>query len=585
MNMSKFKEIQEILNKCSPIPVDLPKLYLLGDTGAGKTTIIRKVLGIEESKFPTTRQTRTTVAPTEYVIRNGSSYDVTIILKPKSEIENYVDEIIREAISRFYKDKNKEKVVRNIRETSDQRFRLYYLLSEDYMGYIAQRICDLSPSIDKKVEQCKLEFPDSKEETDILVELAIDEMAESYKSICSEIIAEIQLKIKGSCDNKELGPSLEIYKYSSADKASFIAKCKKVLSSDKDSISPVIEHARVCGNLKASGILPNTEVVIIDGEGIGHDTRETGQLSSRHYDYFYASDAILLIEESKKPFVAGGKNALRSIYKRGYKDKLLVLFTKLDEVEPYGIDEPNNDDRKEEVENAFYNVKTSLKDNDISIDLPDDRIYYFGGMKDDGLGESTINQLNSVFSKSKSLSRFEFSFVKPNYDFEMLSGHLTVSTQKFNELYSKRLKNQHWKTIQAFNRRVIMGDVAFRMFAPITDFEDIITNDIKIFINNPSFWSAEVSNSLKEQSLNLIRREFNKLIIDFAVKEVISSPHDDWNQAFKHSGWHSTFRRRDDIEAIFKKSAPELNDSDNAKRFKDNIKAIIEKAIANCEKT
>ena len=582
--MNKFEEIQKALNEVSPIPVNLPKLYLLGDTGAGKTTIIRKVLGIEESKFPTTRQTRTTVATTEYVIRNGGSYDVTIILKSKSEVEIYVDEIIKEAIARFCKDKSKEKIARDIRETSDQRFRLYYLLSEDYMGYIAQRIYDLSPSIDKKIEQCKLEFPNDNEETDFFVELAIDEMAESYKSICSEIIAEIQLKVKDVCDGKELGPSLGIYKYSSTDKASFIAKCKKILSSDKDSISPVIEHARICGNLKATGILPNIEAVIIDGEGIGHDTRETGQLSSRHHDYFYTSDAILLIEESKKPFVAGGKNALKFIYKRGYKDKLLILFTKLDEVEPYGIDEPNNDDRKEEVEKAFYNVKTSLKDNDINVDLPDDRIYYFGGMKDDGLGESTINQLNSLFSKSKSLSRFESSFVKPNYDFEMLSGHLTISTQKFNELYNNRLREQHWKTIQAFNRRMIMGGETFRMFAPVTDFEDIITNDIKKFIDVPSSWSEEISDSLKEQSLNCIRREFNKSIIDFAIREVIFLPHDDWNRAFKHSGWHSTFRRRHDIEAIFKKSVPLLNDSDNAKRFKDNIKAIIEKAIANCEK-
>ena len=69
--MSKFGDIQDKLNEVSPVPVDLPKLYLLGDTGAGKTTIIRKILGTEDSKFPTTRQTRTTVAPTEYVIRKA----------------------------------------------------------------------------------------------------------------------------------------------------------------------------------------------------------------------------------------------------------------------------------------------------------------------------------------------------------------------------------------------------------------------------------------------------------------------------------------------------------------------------------
>ena len=66
--MSKFDEIQKILNRESPIPINFHKIYLLGDTGAGKTTIIRKILDTDESNFPTTRQTRTTVATTEYVI-------------------------------------------------------------------------------------------------------------------------------------------------------------------------------------------------------------------------------------------------------------------------------------------------------------------------------------------------------------------------------------------------------------------------------------------------------------------------------------------------------------------------------------
>ena len=72
--MSRYQEIQDKLNTVSPAPLDLPKLYFLGDTGAGKTTIIRKLLGTEESKFPTTRQKRTTVAPTEYVIHNGTGF-------------------------------------------------------------------------------------------------------------------------------------------------------------------------------------------------------------------------------------------------------------------------------------------------------------------------------------------------------------------------------------------------------------------------------------------------------------------------------------------------------------------------------
>ena len=59
--MSRYENIQNLLNDACPAPVDLPKIYFLGDTGAGKTTLIRKILGTEKNKFPTTRQKRTTV--------------------------------------------------------------------------------------------------------------------------------------------------------------------------------------------------------------------------------------------------------------------------------------------------------------------------------------------------------------------------------------------------------------------------------------------------------------------------------------------------------------------------------------------
>ena len=40
--MSKYSEIQHQLDEVSPIPKGIPKVYLLGDTGAGKTTLFER---------------------------------------------------------------------------------------------------------------------------------------------------------------------------------------------------------------------------------------------------------------------------------------------------------------------------------------------------------------------------------------------------------------------------------------------------------------------------------------------------------------------------------------------------------------
>lgn len=583
--MSRYQEIQDKLNTVSPAPLDLPKLYFLGDTGAGKTTIIRKLLGTEESKFPTTRQKRTTVAPTEYVIHNGTGFDLTVVLKPLSEIEGYVDEILKDAIGKFYKDRAKDKIVKNIRQTSDQKFRLYYLLPADFSSEIALRIEKLLPALEDGVRLYQQDFPEDQDETSIFLEFVLSDLGSPYADIRNTVVAEIQRLTAASCNGTTLGTEWRLYKYESESKELFIKKCKDLLSSEIDSISPVIEYARIRGNLKAPWLRENVEAIVIDGEGIGHDTKEAGQLDSRHYDYFYDSDAILLIEESKKPFVAGGKSALKSIYQRGYGAKLFLLFTKLDEVEPYDADDPTDEDRIEDVRDGLANVLASLRADGLDIEVDEHKTLFLGSLHNEEMIEAGTQQVNHLFDQAHKISRFQQSFVAPTYDFEMLSAFLIESTKKFNNLYRDMLSTQHWKTVEAFNLRMYMGIDGFRMFTPITDFEEGLNEEIEAFIAKPTAWTQEVSDTLKKESLNSIRREFNKLIIDFSRHEIIINPHNNWHTAYCYSGHGSTSLRRMEIEKILKSAIPPFAVSERAKDFKDGVKRLLETAISNCQRT
>ena len=145
------------------------------------------------------------------------------------------------------------------------------------------------------------------------------------------------------------------------------------------------------------------------------------------------------------------------------------------------------------------------------------------------------------------------------------------------------LSAQHWKTVEAFNRRMDMGIDGFRMFTPITDFEEKLNEEMEGFIAKPIAWKQEVSDTLKKESLNSIRRQFNKLMIDFARHEIIKVPRENWNIAYCYSGRGSTFLRRADIEAILKRSVPPFSASERVKDFKDSVKRLLETAISNCE--
>jgi hypothetical protein len=580
--MSRYQEIQAQLDSLSPAPIDLPKLYFLGDTGAGKTTIIRKLLGTEDTKFPTTRQKRTTVAPTEYVIRNGAGYDITVVLKPRSEIEAYVDEILKEALGKYYKDRIQDKIVKNIKQTTDQRFRLYYLLSQDFSEQVAGRLASLLPSIDDGVSRYQAEFPEDKEETGVFVEWAIGELGDAFSAIQQSVVNEILRLTSEACQGTTLDEGWGLHRYETMSKDAFVKKCKALLSSEISSISPVVEYARIRGNLKAPWLPGDIEAVVVDGEGIGHDTKEAAQLDSRHYDHFFEADAILLIEESRKPFVAGGKSALRSIFQRGYGEKLILLFTKLDEVEPYDEEDPTDEDRIEDVRDGLANVLASLKEDGHDIELDEARIFFLGGLQEESISDVGADSIGRIFEKAHEMARFQQSFVAPVYDFEMLSAFLVESTRKFNELYVGMLSAQHWKTVEAFNRRMDMGIDGFRMFTPITDFEEKLFEEMSDFIASPAGWEQEVSETLKKNSLNSVRQKFNKLVIDFARREIINTPHDDWNTAYMYSGRGSTFRRRADIEAILRRSVPPLATSEHVKTFKDGVKQLLEESIDSC---
>jgi len=582
--MNNFSNYYEILEKHSPIPVNLPKIYFLGDTGAGKTTIIRTILGTDELNFPTTRQTRTTVATTEYVISKNLPFKATFIFKAEEQIRGYINEIIQEATYKAYKEKQKrkEQVAKYLKQTNDQSFRLYYILSDHALLKIADKIIHLFPEIDDKIEKLRIEFPDDKDEIETFIDLALGDL-ENINQIGQEIFVQIQETVNESCNGYDLCSNVHHYQFS-YEREIFIKKCKAFLASEKNSISPVIDYARIQGFLLADWINEETEIVLIDGQGIGHDTREASQLSPRHYDHFYKSDAVILVEESKKPFIASGKSALRSIFERGYGEKLLIIFSKLDEVRLYDIDNPSREDNIDEVNASLENVLSALKSENVEINISDENLFYLSGVNAPQLEDDTVNQIISIVHKANELSSFKAIFITPEYDFEMLSAYLRESTKQFIQLYETLLAKQHWQTVKAFNRRMSWGIDGFRMFAPIADFEEKINDEVKGFIAHPKGWSKEITEKLKLESMNQIKQEFNQLIITFAREIIINAPTPDWQEALSYYGAGSTFVRRSKIEKILKHSVPTDIATDNATIFKNKMKEIVVNAIENCER-
>lgn len=583
--MSRFEEIQKRLDELSPIPINMPKLYLLGDTGAGKTTIVRRILGTDKLKFPSVQQKRTTVAVTEYVLSKDLPYRATYLFKSQQLIANLVGEILEIAIENAYTHFRKgaisqDAVTENLEETPDERFRLRYILTQEQREDLSDKIVRFMPVLDATVKRLTTELESSDEEIGVVVDLALDHHKDVIAALNTEILRLIESKVAEVCDGHRLYSDPEFYQHSSTDLTAFVDRAKLLLSSAKDSISPVVEYARLQGNLLASWLPSDVELVLIDGEGIGHDTREASRLSPRHLDYFHFADAIGLVEECKKPFASGGKSAIEGVVRNGYAEKFHLIFTKLDEVEVGDDEEPGRDDQIRAVKKGLTNVKHALKDDGAEFDIEADRLYYLARMNAASIDSHSVSEMGRLLASiNTKFSEAKPQFVEPIYDYEMLSSYLSKSAGSFLSKWNSMLYAKHWQTIKAFNRRMCWEWDGFRDMEPIADFHAEVTRELEYFIAHPASWVEAATPSMQERSIANVKQEFSKLLLAFARAVILKtySPH--WGTAMSLSGMGSTTLRMNQIQRILEEVLPDHR-KPAAIKMKDSIKQLLASAVA-----
>lgn len=548
--MKSFLQIQEALGS---LP-NYPKIYLLGSTGAGKTSIVRAILDTASDAFPSTLQTRTTVAPTEYVISSTLPFKSSFIFKGQDDIENSLLEILETAIEKAIVFENNTQpdnsytLISYLEETPDERFRLKYILSEDLLKEFDRYIIDtIMPKIEKNTEEEKLlNSKKIRAEIEYLVKRILDAITEKAKEICP--------------DYKLF--SDEIYTIENiTDKKEFIFRNKALLKSEVNSISPLIEYARIEGDLPASWIPSEYEFILIDGEGIGHNLKELkSSLSTRHLDFFNFSDSILLVEKSDDPFIAGGKNAIETIFLNGYSKKFKLVFSKTDKLD--------NRDYKPILDKRVGNIENALKESNIQFNLNQSQKYYLSNL-DKAANETTQKEIIKFFQNIREdFKNHKENLIDLEYDFEAL--FLNLNTTDFLKKWDEQLRNEHWAIVKAFSKRMSLKEGEYRYLKPILEYHTIIMQEINLFLQKPNQLNSEVY-----YSQNQIKQEFSTKLLQYIRNEFMIGCEKDWQNAFAQSGEGSSKIRKLLIQKIFNNFIPKEMDSDGFRQLKLQIKNYL----------
>ena len=100
-------------------------------------------------------------------------------------------------------------------------------------------------------------------------------------------------------------------------------------------LTPLVDGIRVRGPFRPAAIElqdDDRQLVLLDGEGLGHSAKEATSVSTKVTEKFPDVDMILLVDTAQSPLQAASLELLRAVGTGGHGHKLAIAFTHFDQV-------------------------------------------------------------------------------------------------------------------------------------------------------------------------------------------------------------------------------------------------------------
>ena len=396
-----------------PLPTaendDYRRVLLLGTTGAGKTTLVRQLIGTEpRERFPSISTAKTTVHDMEIVLDDGP-YRAVVTFLPREELQEYLNECVSAAILSAWRRADDAETLARLLTHVSQRFRLNYILGNgpsfgpdlfdddddeggqgefepneevDYedlpdleetnqlLFKVVQEIRGLTAQYGEQLRR-DLGAEDEKDQRviDEIFEDGLDNLLrtdESFHALTDGLVDEVAkrfelLTVGQVSRNKQGWPrswSVEL-----ADRDSFLKAVSRFSSNHAQRfgslLTPMVNGVRVAGPFLptwAKGRQP--KFVLLDGEGLGHSPKSAGAVSTSVTRRIEEANAVVLVDSAAQPMQAAPVAAMKELVSTGNASKLLFAFTHFDEVK--GDNLPTTSSKARHVLASAENVLSAV---------------------------------------------------------------------------------------------------------------------------------------------------------------------------------------------------------------------------------
>lgn len=386
------------------------KVQFVGTTGAGKTTVVRQLLGTDpvKERFPSTSAAKTTICDLEIIV-GGEKYEAAVSFIPREQARHFIMECVSAAVSAHLEDSQPSEVVRRFMEHSEQKFRLSYVLGslhprrdddedelfdddeeetagedaevtqEDREQFVTRlqeflgRVDELAASSREAFLKVAKDFNidphrASPQDRDTLQDLIEEELQnkEEFHSLVDDILDEVESRFE-FITSGELIRSRDgwptLWTFTSDDREEFVRAVNRFSSNYAPNfgrlLTPLVEGIRVHGPFAPAwhdGETPR--IVLLDGQGIGHTADSTSSVSTAITKRFQIADVIVLVDNAAQPMQAAPVSVLRTLVTSGHESKLAVAFTHFDEVKGDNLIGPKA--QMEHVVGSFFNAVQAI---------------------------------------------------------------------------------------------------------------------------------------------------------------------------------------------------------------------------------
>lgn len=362
---------------------------LLGATGAGKTSLLRHLIGTDprEERFPTTATGRTTVADMELVADpDADGYEAAITFFPYETVRDHLEECVLSAALSVYRSDPRDRVRESLLIHKDQRFRFNYILGdakrdepqdldfgfddpeiEDRSGMPELGQLDLEPGTDAvhrlldaiiaRVEAERSEVADLLEhaedpaEAELFFEEYLDEQLRTDEEVHTAVdavmdamVERIDLISDGELRKTHQGwPSS--WHGSWSQREAFIREIRRFTSNSKLGfgrlLTPLVDGVRVRGHFQPPRATTPVRLVWLDTEGVGHTAATLTSLSTRFSRLADEANAVVLVDNAEQPMQAGSTAVLEALARSGNASKLVLAYSHFDGVQGDNYVTPN----------------------------------------------------------------------------------------------------------------------------------------------------------------------------------------------------------------------------------------------------